>query len=334
MPHGIGRVAVVGAGLAGLAAGRGLAAAGAEVAVFDKARAPGGRISTRRTNDGAFDHGAQYFTCRDARFAEILEPLRRAGSVAPWSGRIRTLEKGRVGELREERERLVGVPGMSALARALARELDVTTGCRVERVESIGGGWRLATEKGGDTRGFDAVVLATPAPQALPLLEGAPRLAAEVAAVRMQPCWAALVAFEAPVPVALDGAFVSSSPLAWVARNGSKPGRPARECWVLHAAPEWSAAQLEIEARDACDRLVRAFGEAVDRELPAIAQAAAHRWRFASTDRPLGRPFLWDADARIGVCGDWGEGGRVESAVLSGDGLAREALRCASRPGG
>lgn len=172
---------------------------------------------------------------------------------------------------------------------------------------------------------FDAVVVATPAPQAVHLLEAVPRLRAAVAAVRMQPCWAVLIGFDAAVRVALDGAFVADSPLTWVARNNSKPGRPTRECWVLHATPEWSSAALEIESEEARTQLVRAFAEAIDRELPSIRFAAAHRWRYASTDRPLGRPYLWDPSARIGVCGDWGDGGRVERAVLSGDALAREA---------
>ena len=120
-----GRVAVIGAGLAGLAAAHGFVRAGASVTVFEKARAPGGRISTRRADALAFDHGAQYFTCRDPRFAEILEPLRRGGVVAPWPGRIRSLRRGRVSPLREETERLVGVPGMSALSRALAENQEL-----------------------------------------------------------------------------------------------------------------------------------------------------------------------------------------------------------------
>ncbi len=319
------RVAVIGAGLAGLAAARGFASAGAEVTVFDKARGPGGRISTRRTEHGAFDHGAQYFTCRDPRFAEILAPLRSEGVVAPWTGRIGTLEGGRVGDLREETERLVGVPGMSALGRALARDLDVVTGCRIEQVERVDGSWRLfAADR--EARGrFDAVVVATPAPQALPLVEAVPRLHEAVAAVRMQPCWAALVGFDAPLDLPLDGAFVSDSPLAWVARNNSKPGRPEHECWVLHATPEWSSAVLEIEPDEALGRLLCALAEAAGGALPPTRYAAAHRWRFASTDQPLGRACLWDASARIGVCGDWGDGGRVERAVLSGEALAREA---------
>ena len=321
------RVAIVGAGLAGLAAARGFAAAGVDALLFDKARSKGGRLCTRRGEDAAFDHGAQYFTCRDARFAELLAPLRAEGVVAPWPGRMGTLARGRVGTLREERERLVGVPGMSALARAMARDLEIVPQTRIARVARTEAGWRLVDEDGTSVGDYPAVVVATPAPQAVPLLAAVPRLEAAVGAVRMEPCWAAMLRFEAAVPVDVDGAFIEDSPLAWVARNNSKPGRPGSECWVLHATPEWSRALLEIEPEDACERLTRAFEQACNLRLPPIVHAAAHRWRFASTGQPLGHAFLWDADARLGVCGDWGDGGRVESAVLSGDALAREALR-------
>ena len=80
-------------------------------------------------------------------------------------------------------------------------------------------------------------------------------LRAAVAAVRMQPAWAVLVGFETAVDVAFDGAFVVDSPLAWVARNNSKPGRPPPECWVLHATPEWSRPALEIDLPTAENKL-------------------------------------------------------------------------------
>jgi glycine/D-amino acid oxidase-like deaminating enzyme len=51
-------IAIIGAGLAGIAAGRTLAAAGHSVVLFEKSRGLGGRVATRRTGAGAFDHGA------------------------------------------------------------------------------------------------------------------------------------------------------------------------------------------------------------------------------------------------------------------------------------
>ena len=63
-----GSVLVVGAGMAGLSCARVLHEAGRQVTVVDKSRGLGGRMSTRRGDDWQADHGAQYFTARDADF--------------------------------------------------------------------------------------------------------------------------------------------------------------------------------------------------------------------------------------------------------------------------
>ena len=85
------RVAIVGAGVAGLAAARALLEAGHAPVVLDKGRGPGGRISTRRAEPFAFDHGAQYFTARDPRFVEQVAAWEAGGVVARWEGRIGAL---------------------------------------------------------------------------------------------------------------------------------------------------------------------------------------------------------------------------------------------------
>jgi hypothetical protein len=59
----------------------------------------------------------------------------------------------------------------------------------------------------------------------------------------------------------------------------------------------------------------------------------AHRWRYAqpSADTSEATPRVaiesWNATSRIGVCGDWLRGGRVEGAILSGWDLARQITR-------
>ena len=103
------RVAVIGAGLAGLSAARTLRDQDHEVRVFDKGRGVGGRTSTRRSKSFAFDHGAQYFTAHDERFGRLVASWQEAGIVAPWPARITVLENGacRAGI---PRTRYVGVP--------------------------------------------------------------------------------------------------------------------------------------------------------------------------------------------------------------------------------
>jgi len=88
------RVAVIGAGIAGLTAARTLREQGYDVLVVDKARSVGGRTAVRRHHPFEFDHGAQYFTVRDERFARQVRAWQAAGLVAIWSGRIGSLERG------------------------------------------------------------------------------------------------------------------------------------------------------------------------------------------------------------------------------------------------
>ena len=52
-------IAIIGAGMSGIVAARTLTQAGHHVEVFEKSQGVGGRMSTRETTFGNFDHGAQ-----------------------------------------------------------------------------------------------------------------------------------------------------------------------------------------------------------------------------------------------------------------------------------
>jgi predicted NAD/FAD-dependent oxidoreductase len=346
------RVAVVGAGISGLACARALAERGATVVVYEKSRGVGGRAATRRVAPAGggtarqFDHGAQYFTTRDPGFGAVVAELARAGHAARWEGRVRVLDRGVVREAGDRAaapERWVGVPGMSAVAARSRPGSTCGSRPRSRAARRDGVGWLLHDAGGAPLGRHDAVVVALPAPQAVPLLRAAPALAERAAAARMSPCWSAVVAFASPVELPLDGAFVGvrgdgagsaggappagagGSPLSWVARDGSKPGRPdtsGEDAWVLHAGPAWSAANLERAPDDVARELIAAFGEAAGQPLPPHRFLAGHRWRHATPDPSLDDPCLFDGTLRIGACGDWCGGPRVEGAYLSGRALA------------
>lgn len=321
------RVAVIGAGVSGLSCARRLRKHRIRVHVFEKSRGPGGRSSTRRTDPFQFDHGAQYFTVRDPLFGRAVADWTASGAAAVWKGRICVLQAGEVREMNDDVVRYVGVPGMSALTRRLAGDLRIGTGVRVTRIEARTSGYRLwaADEELGD---FDAVVLSAPAPQAADLLAVRPELQARVAGVEMRPTWAVLLGYGTPLDLPFDGAFVHDSPLSWVARNRSKPGREGGEAWVLHGGHEWSAEHLELAPGDVLGRLEDAWGQAVGNTLPEPVFRTAHRWRYAAPVEPLAvdEPCLLSTAGRLGVCGDWCGGSRLEGAYLSGRALADELL--------
>lgn len=318
-------IAVIGAGLAGLGAARALAARGRQVVLFDKGRGPGGRLSTRRAEtplgELAFDHGAQYLTARSEGFRAVMEDLVDAGAAARWAGRLVALAADGTPTPLSPEPRYVGTPGMSAIVRALADGLDINWSCRVSEVRPDPSGLRLGFEAGMGSDPYDAVVCAVPAEQAVALLEtSSPALAAEAAGARSAPCWAVMAAFDAPVALPYDGAKLDAGPLAWVARNSSKPERPPGETWVLHGSPDWSAEHLEADPDKVADVLLTAFRELTGAPAPVFTRT--HRWRYAQIVTPADTPAAFDPETRIGVCGDWRIGPRAEAAWLSGEALA------------
>lgn len=311
-------IAIIGAGIAGLTCARELVAEGFHVTVFDKGRSPGGRTATRRgQSDCAFDHGAQYFTARDPEFQKVTADWIRRGVVAEWHGRIVRLEDGVVTET-TPLPRYVGTPGMSAMAADLAVGLHVHSGIQVVRVNRDAAGWKVTTATREIHGPFQTLVVTLPSPQTAVLLEDHP-FAALAAAVPMTPCWAVMVAFDSKIDLPWDGAFVHSSPLSWVARNSSKPGRDQQlDSWVLHASSEWSAMQVEQSPEVSAAELLAAFAGLAQTPLPHHRFLQAHRWRYSLGSDPAERKTLVDRENRLIVCGDWLSGGRVEGAFLSG----------------
>ncbi|QDU69195.1 protoporphyrinogen oxidase [Planctomycetes bacterium Pla86] len=312
-------MAVIGAGIAGLAAARSLSRAGLSVVVFDKGRGPGGRTSTRRAEPVSFDHGAQYFTARDERFRAAVATWTEAGLVAPWKGRIATLGSAGSASTSGSVERLVGVPGMNAVAKHLARGLDVRCGVRVAALaERSAAGWVLRSSEGDALGEFAQVLLTVPGPQAAELLPATTPLAATAAAVEMSACSAALLTFDGAWDLPFDGAFVEGRALAWVARNSSKPGRPPGEAWVLHTNPAWSLEHWDDEPSSQIAALLAELERLAGRPAPPVVASDLHRWRYAVATDPLDAGCLVDSQRGLVLAGDWCQGNRVEGAWLSG----------------
>lgn len=303
-------IAILGAGLAGLAAAEALIAGGRTVRIFDKGRAAGGRLATRRIEHAGrsrrFDHGAQYLRAERPGFAALLE----AAGTQPWP----------------DAQRRVPIPGMSALGRHMAAGLDLRTGRHASALRREAAGWMVAhhdaplastaTEPAWDGP-FAAILVTFPAEQAMAILP--PGLAAPLAGIRYAPCWTVMASFATRPD--LPETLRDHGPIGWAARDSGKPGRDGRqENWVIQANPEFSRAQLEAPADSVTAALLAAL------RAPAPLFAVAHRWRFSLLEVALGQPCLWDPALRLGYASDGCLAGRAEAAWESGQALAQRVL--------
>jgi renalase len=340
--------AIIGAGMAGISAARTLVQAGHRVSVFEKSRGAGGRMATRETPFGNFDHGAQYFTVRDPRFELALSAVPGTRDVfKAWSANaVRVLDtQGRVVEaaLPSREFHHVGTPGMNALVRHWAQPLldsgSLHLNVQVHRLarDSLNPQrWQVHAE--GDSpavwSGFDAVLLALPHVQAQQLLRQSSAMVVgqslldAMDPVRVAPCWTLMLAYPQASQPSLahlgpqwNAARSTHHRVAWLARESSKPGRLRVERWTVQASAAWSEEHLEDDPLRVQAKLTKAFAELTGiRAEPSHAEV--HRWRFAKTTVPLGQAYLWDATHNLGTCGDWHLGHRVEDAFVSGLSLA------------
>lgn len=323
------QVAIIGAGIAGIACARQLSAAGLQPRLFDKGRRPGGRLASREINtpDGPrfVDHGAQFFTARGAAFAEEVAAFVRRNKISPWSFRAQIRDRNERRPLPDD-TRFVGVPCMNAWAAELSKDLDVASNTGVKAILSCGNRHALRLQDNSVSQHFDAVILAIPAPQAADLLaDSAPGLAVAARSALFAPCWAAWCALPSCSSHAFDALRLDDSgPLAWIARQKGGP-EDSESLWLVHASAAWSRMHLEDDPGMVGTSLVAALqSELQVNACPRLV--GTHRWRHALVERALGVPFKWDADLRLGTCGDWHLGPRVELAWQSGHELARAVL--------
>lgn len=302
------RIAVIGAGLAGLAAAGRLAEAGHPVTVFEKSRGVGGRCATRRHLSGAYDHGAQYLRLRSPEGQMLARQLQARGVLTPWPA----LEDG---------EAWVGQPGMNDLPRALASGLDIRLQHTVKALHRQAEGWRLEGAEGWHSGPFDAVLLTAPLPQTLALLPAEFPGQGALQAVRYEPCWTLLLAYAEGPEGPRGGPWRALNPaLAWVAEDSAKPGRAAGRRYTVQAGAEWSQHYLEAGPEAVRGQLLGEFRAWSGLHAEPLA-VQIHRWRYARVVNPLPQP-RWEPALGLGIAGDGLGGPRLEAAWLSGRRLA------------
>jgi predicted NAD/FAD-dependent oxidoreductase len=313
---------VVGAGLSGLLAAGRLRESGLQIVVFDNNSVAGGRLATHRFDQeeppALFDHGAQFFTARDNRFEQLVAGWIEIGLVQEWSRGFATADGSYYAD---GHPRYIGSQGMAAIARYLARDLDVRLNHEVVAVSISGNRWRVEIA-GHQAFTTGALILTPPVPQSLALLDAGnvilPTLArTALDSITYEPCIALMVQLTGPGRVPEPGGmWPIGEPLAWIADNSAKGISAVSGSITVHAGPEFSEAYWDMDDSTVAGLLISAAAEQLQSEIKAVQ---IHRWRYS---RPLWthpEPCLGLTDPGLLVfAGDAFAGPRIEGAALSG----------------
>ncbi len=324
------KIAMIGAGLGGLMCSRILTDHGLQVTCFDKSHRPGGRSATRVVRDHlslAFDHGAQYFTCKDQRLQPFVDSWCQDGHIARWNGKVVAFDRPSQWRECEPVPRYVGTPHMESLARHLSEDLRIEVDREVAQVVRTQQGYELLSGQAQSLGTFDIVLWNCPPKQVSAMVPQNCGWVSQLDSAVMDPCWAVMLALKEPWSVPWDGAFVNCGNLSWLCRNSSKPSRFAKmDTWVLHSTSSWAANHLELAKEEVVSKLIADAECTASSRMPEYEYAAAHRWLYARPQQPLEDCALWDGSNGLGACGDWCGSARIEGALLSGVALAGRVL--------
>ena len=296
---------IIGAGIAGIAAGRMAQREGYSVMLVDKGSRVGGRVSTRFFNDFVFNHGAQYVTVRTPDFAEALRAAASSGVATDW--RIDT-----------DKTVVIGSPIMRAIPNFLAEDLPIRQNRRIARVirkpNHI-----LCVDTDGDKLTARQVICTAPAPQTASLLASDfPCLAETAASVTYAPCVTVMLGLANDSQLSRDPLSAAQHDIGWAMRETARPGAaPQLPALTIQATAEWSAAHINESAEASITQLIDKYQQASGCSVGKVLHAQAHNWLYAKVTTAVA-PNAINCQNNLAIAGDWLIGARVEHAFTSG----------------
>jgi renalase len=342
-------IGVIGAGIAGLTAGRMLAQAGHEVIVFEKSQGYGGRMATRYAGDSneiRMDHGTPCFTARGSEFRSLVNELARKGLVEVWDDHFPYF----TGEMILEKHPDIPVEdywyareGMNTIGRYLSRWADVKLNTRVLGFTYLGDfvgkkrNWMINFAD-FSVMEVDAVIVATPAPQAYGLIENAQdetpfkKIIRHIDEIGYEPCHTLMVNLgDQPAPD-WKAMRCNHPDIRWITNESGKRDNAGNNVLVIQSTAAFSSSNLKSAGNDVTSKLIRALYNITGINASRNNWIQLHFWKYRTVRNAMPGYFVEadDHPAPAALIGDYFGGEDVhgmESAYLSGYKLAEHWLQ-------
>lgn len=333
-------IGIVGAGIAGLTAGRILSQKGHEVVILEKSIGFGGRLSTRYSGDKGqikADHGLSGLTPTSEDFTAFVSELEGKGILAPWTDSFAFHNEEGFFEQHPSRERIqtyMAPNGMNSIGKYLSRWSDVRTNRLVGGITMVAPGARrkrpwIINMSDMNVLEADALILAVPGIQATGLLQTAQdetpirSLFAQTVPVKYEHGYSAILTFDGVANPDWNGIACDNPVLEFISNENSKRENP-KLTLVAHAHATYSHANRDtdpaIVKRAITEQVQKICGEWAGK--PDDVQL--HFWKYKRAQNFINSPYLeaQNTHAPLALIGDYLGGNSAESAYVSGKRLA------------
>jgi len=334
-------IGIIGAGIAGLTAGRLLANAGHDVTIFEKSRGFGGRMATRYAGDDLelkLDHGVSYFSANSPEFQQFTAELLEKKIIKLWGNDFKFWDGEKLIDRnpnQQDRATFTATDGMNSIGKYLSRWVDVKNSERVGGLTHIGENRRkkrswMINLQSRETFGADAVIIATPAPQAYGILNTTTdevstlKMIRDIDEVFYNPSYSLMLGYGNSEIPDWDGIHCKNSSIRFISNEASKHDGDKDCRLVVHSTDVFARKHRHSDEETVKKALLSELSEIAGGWTVTPEWSQLHFWRFSQPAKSLKRPYfeMEIEETPLALIGDYFEGSDIDAAYRSGYKLA------------
>ena len=338
-------VAIIGAGMSGLAAAHTLQDAGRTVTLFEKSRGVGGRAATRKRDGFIYDHGAQYFKGGSDLSTEWITKRFPTSDLLDIAKPVWIFDG--TGHIQEGDPKQNADPkwsyrsGFTSFSKRMAEGLDVRMEKLVGRVQQIDTGWSVFGADNESLGNFEQLLITIPATQAISLIEASQFAAeqgqainAELGKAKYNPLISVMLGYKPTPQTRPYYALVNTdkghaiSWLAWEHEKAHERVPQGAGLLIAQMAPSYSKEHRETPQTQLFQDVAQLVSALVNEQLGTPFFTDVQYWRYALPSEKADADALLALTLPLGLafCGDAFVGGRAHLALEHGVHMAQRLL--------
>ena len=295
------------------------------VDLYDKARGPGGRSSFKRLDKKiGFDHGVQYISPKSDEFKKFTTKLLAKKILKSWKGQH--IFKNKKIKENKNHQKIIGRQGNNDISKFLLKKINCNFQKELKKIDYNKNKWKL-TFSDGDNKSYDNLILTCPYPQLVKLAKKFINHSFIKKKIKMD------ANITVMIKIKKTGKNISSflfddEILGWAAKENSKLRfKSIYDLWTLQSTYKYGnkfTKDYRNKRKYYTNQLVKKFEKLTKLKIKKIHHSRIHGWMYSSNSKPLKQLSLWNNSLKLGLCGDYFGGPRLENGWLSAQDLFKK----------